>query len=488
MNIPGVLILLTIIGVTLLFSERMVKKGKTRALFARKMLHIAGVGGLAVSPIFFYDHQWLSAVALFFGVVLFFAVKKRLLATDLYHRESLGIALFPFSFLVLWLTWGKSAPHLVIYPMLILAFSDAAAAIAGGFSGKWKYNISGDNKSIEGSLAFAVTGFLLLWFLPAFLEGLHPLFRFELPGVISFGDKLVIIVLVSLVTAAAEGATSGGWDNVTVPLSAACMLAILPYWNELTLGLTLPLLGVLGILAWFAVKRKWLDGGGAIVALLLGFALWLGGGWPSLLLMGLFFISGSLIGKAGGINAAAADAKMGKPRDYIQVISNGGIAGLLVLAYGLTLRPFYAELFALSVAISTADTWSSEIGTRAGGKVIDIVGFRTMPAGVSGGISWQGTLAGLAGSFLIAVVAGWQGFGNILFVGLGGFGGMLADSLLGSTLQAKYRVQNQWQDECPPGNNLSPEKGLHWLNNDRVNLFSNLLVTILGGILLIFCG
>lgn len=488
MNIGGVLILLTIIGVALFFSEMMVKRGRTAALIARKMLHIAGVGGLAISPVFFYDHLWLAAVALFFGIVLYFAVKRRLLAADLYHRESLGIALFPFSFLVLWLTWGKAAPHLVIYPMLILAFADASAAITGGLWGKRKYNVSGDDKTFLGSMAFACTTFLVLWLLPGLLESLHPLFRLELPGIITPWDKLLIVLVISLVAAAAEGATSGGWDNVTVPFTAAFLLGVMPVWNYGTLMLSLPVLAVLTVLARVAVQKKWLDGGGALLALLLGFGLWSGGSWPALGLMGVFFISGSLLGKAGGIAAGAGDAKMGKARDYMQVVSNGGVAGVLMVCYGLSFREIYGEMFALSVAISTADTWSSEVGTRAKGRVVDIVGFGSLPAGVSGGISWQGTLAGLVGAFMIAGLAAWQGWGNVFFIGIGGFAGMLADSIMGSLWQAKYRVQNQWNDAAPEGENLLPEKGLAWLNNDRVNLLSNLLVTILGGILLYFCG
>ena len=72
------------------------------------------------------------------------------------------------------------------------------------------------------------------------------------------------------------------------------------------------------------------------------------------------------------------------------------------------------------------------MGKRAGGRVVDIIGFRTLTSGVSGGISWQGTLAGLLGAFLIALAASQMGFGSFWITGIGGFAGMLADSLMGS--------------------------------------------------------
>jgi dolichol kinase len=336
MNVTGVLILLMVIGFVFFFTEKMVKRGRNSALVARKILHIAGVGGLAISPVFFNNHLLLAVVAGFFGVILYFAVKRKLLAADLYHRESLGIALFPFAFLALWLLWGQSAPHLVIYPMLVLALSDAAAAIFGGLFGKKKYRISGDEKSYLGSFAFVCTTFLTLWFLPGILEGLDPIFRLELPGVILLSDKIIIILLISLVAAGFEGSTSGGWDNVSVPFSVAWLLALLPMLNAFSLYWALPVLAGLaglGVIAW---QKKWLDAGGSVTAAILGLVIWLGGNWAALILIGLFFLTGSLLSKLN--KGEQVSAKLGKARDYRQVLCNGGVAGACMVWYAITLN------------------------------------------------------------------------------------------------------------------------------------------------------
>ena len=49
-------------------------------------------------------------------------------------------------------------------------------------------------------------------------------------------------------------------------------------------------------------------------------------------------------------------------------------------------------------------------------------------------------------------------------------------------------MQHQWKDEPGEGGLQLPDRGAGWLNNDLVNLISNLFVTILAGFLLYFCG
>jgi uncharacterized membrane protein len=65
---------------------------------------------------------------------------------------------------------------------------------------------------------------------------------------------------------------------------------------------------------------------------------------------------------------------------------------------------------------------------------------------------------------------------------------MLTDSAAGSLFQARYRAGNHLADAKPEEGNFALVKGLFWLDNDLVNLLSNLLVTILAGFLLYFCA
>lgn len=485
MDIVGILVLLGLIAGVLWISERMVKAGERAALLSRKVLHIVGVGGLAISGSFFDNPLITGWLSLGFGLLLLLAVHKQWLAVDVHQRKSWGIALFPFSYVFLLLFARYGQWYLVVYPMLILAFADAFAAIAGSLFNPKKYNLTGDPKSLLGNTVFAITTFCLLQVVPGILESIDPDF-FYMPN-----DPevwLLVSVLIALLTAALEGVTSGGWDNVTVPIAAGVLLLVLPMVGRE--GLQVGLLTIIGLggLSYFAWYRKWLDAGGAVAAALLGFFIWLGGGFSGLGLIGLFFVSGSLLSKMGkGKKSWVPDAGHGKPRNYKQVLSNGAIAGLCMVGFVVSNLEMLALLFATSVAVSTADTWSSELGNRFGGRVYNLVGFRRLQRGLSGGVSLQGTFAGAVGALLIGFAAWTIGIPKPLWVAIGGFLGMLLDSLLGSLLQAQYKnAAGQPVEFLKPGEKGLLVKGQKIVDNDLVNLLSNLIMVILMAVFLFF--
>ena len=478
MNIVGILFLLALIAGVLWISERMVKKGEQAALLARKALHIVGVGGLAISGYFFDNALITGWLSLGFGLLLLLAVHKQWLAVDVHHRKSWGIALFPFSYIFLLLVARYGQWYLVVYPMLILAFADAFAAMAGSLFNPKKYNLTGDPKSLLGNTVFAITTFCLLQVAPDLLEKIDPVF-FYIPD--NPQDWLLVCVLIALVTAALEGVTSGGWDNVTVPIAAGVLLLVLPMVGRD--GLQVALLTIMGLalLSYFAWYRKWLDAGGAVTAALLGFFIWLGGGFSGLGLIGLFFVSGSLLSKLGdGKKSWVPDEGHGKPRNYRQVLSNGAIAGFCMVGFAVSNLEMLSLLFATSIAVSTADTWSSELGNRFGGRVYNLIGFMPMQRGLSGGVSLQGTLAGAAGALFIGFAAWTIGIPKPLWVATAGFLGMLLDSLLGSMLQAQYKNDaGQPVEFLKPGEKGLLVKGKKIVDNDLVNLLSNLIMIFL---------
>jgi uncharacterized membrane protein len=104
-----------------------------------------------------------------------------------------------------------------------------------------------------------------------------------------------------------------------------------------------------------------------------------------------------------------------------------------------------------------------------------------VPAGTSGGITWVGSWGGLAGAALVAgtgaLAAGhlWLFWPGTLI----GFVGMLFDSLLGGTVQARFwcsrcETTSEWSvHRC--GNRTVSQAGWRWMNNDVVNLLSTAL-------------
>ncbi len=252
-----------------------------------------------------------------------------------------------------------------------------------------------------------------------------------------------------------------------------------------TLLIAITLAGIVSITAYY---NKWLDAGGACVAAVMGAIVWMAGGWGTAMPMLLFFISGSLFSKLQKNRMSAASEKQSNPRDFIQVLCNGGIAVFCLLLWMIEKKNEWLVGYFLSLSVSTADTWSSELGMKWGGKVVDIIGLRPLPTGISGGISWQGSGFGLVGSLLIGMVGFWL-FKLTIFQSIaiiaGGFTGMLLDSTLGSTLQARYRLNNGEMSEFVKHNeNGRLEKGFAWMTNDLVNLLSNFIITAIGVTLL----
>ena len=102
-------------------------------------------------------------------------------------------------------------------------------------------------------------------------------------------------------------------------------------------------------------------------------------------------------------------------------------------------------VFAGAVAAAMSDTFSSEFGGLYDNPRL-ITTLERVEPGTDGGVTWQGAVAGLVGSGLIAGIAGGlfaqiDAAGTLLILGAG-FAGMLVDSLLGATVEGET-VGNQ---------------------------------------------
>jgi uncharacterized membrane protein len=128
-----------------------------------------------------------------------------------------------------------------------------------------------------------------------------------------------------------------------------------------------------------------------------------------------------------------------------------------------------------------SDSVSSELGTYFKGITVDIISFKKSPFGISGGISWQGTVAGLCGAILLTAIAFLTyRFNSIIFwqISICGFAGMLVDSILGSLLQVKYTNSAGLLVEDNEAGAVKT-RGFSWCNNNIVNLLSNIIITLL---------
>lgn len=247
---------------------------------------------------------------------------------------------------------------------------------------------------------------------------------------------------------------------------------------------------------------------GTIAACIVGGTVLGFGDWLHAILLGVFFASSSALSFFKGSDArkrrAAETFDKGGRRDAAQVLANGGVAGLLaLLSFFLpSAAPALFCAYTGSLAAATADTWATEIGVLSRRQPRLITTGRAVAPGTSGGVTWLGSGASVAGALFMGTAAALLASSPILILqpeyqahalslllsGLtGGTLGALADSLLGATLQASY--------QCPRCNKPTESRlhkcgtpthlahGVPWITNDAVNLAATAIGVLAGGAL-----
>ena len=440
---------------------------------SRKWLHTFSVGMCALMPYLLFKTSLLLPVVAVVEILLIVLVATGVLFKEDGGRKSWGIALFPLPYL--YLLWVFPMHRWLIFlPMAILAISDSAAAIVGKLTARKFYQLTGDPKSVNGSIAFFISTCIILYS-AVYLPGIPSKFKQDI--------YLNVVPLIALLITFAEAMGSHGNDNLFVPISAMVLLQLI-YVGEIQLitALTLPICGLLFL--WGSVRLKLLDLSGAVAAVILGSTVVLFSGWIWLLPLAFFLLSSSLISRMPFLKGKGKATKAGRPRDWKQVFCNGAVYGSLSTVYSLSDSVYQSDMYLLmlvSMAVATSDTWASEIGVGFGGKVIDLVRLKPVDAGISGGISLAGTIGSMFGAIAIAAFSFFllPGATNpwIVFflIAIAGFLGMLADSFLGSLVQGKYlKNTGEWSDFETQDSKL--KSGFQMIDNDLVNLISQLII------------
>jgi len=248
-------------------------------------------------------------------------------------------------------------------------------------------------------------------------------------------------------------------------------------------------------------KARQLTVSGAAVAFFIGFGITYLLGFGALTTMLLFFLFAGVLSKFSKIRSKVdADGiqKKGSRRDGMQVFANGGMALVAAVLYALSPSMVALVMFGSSVAEAASDTFAGEIGILSRSEPVSIITGRKMKPGLSGAVSALGSVAGLLGALFIALY--WMS--NFLplsgkslayasIVAASGFFGCLMDSALGATVQAHYYDQEgDCLTEHPTvgGRELPLERGIRWVDNDLVNLMSNVIATLLAASLVLVIG
>ncbi|MFO7448157.1 MAG: DUF92 domain-containing protein [Ignavibacteriaceae bacterium] len=243
------------------------------------------------------------------------------------------------------------------------------------------------------------------------------------------------------------------------------------------------------IVAFISFKFKFLTVSGIIGAVVLSLIIFTFGTWKWTIPVFTFFFLSSLLSKVREKRNTSVDTFFEKSgqRDYMQVFSNGGFAGLLVIINYFNPSELFYAAYVSSIAAVCSDTWATEIGTMSHTKTYNILNFTKVEQGVSGGISLPGLLGSCLGAIIIALSSlFWIEADSLVFILLillSGFSASIIDSILGASLQVQYRCADCGkitENKIHCGKPLKKIRGLSGLNNDFVNLVSGISGAVIG--------
>lgn len=187
----------------------------------RKVVHI-GVGMLMwLVPFLFTRPEPFIATAAIFSVITLldnrFHFFPSMASKD--DESNLGTFYFPLvAGVVTWLFWEQ--PALMIAAMMPLAWGDGMAEIVGRRFGRNHYTVRGHTRSLEGSTAFLICGFITAYLALVLIPN---------PTPITPATALLPALVMTALATVVEAISIRGIDNITVTVVAVFVLSIWPF-------------------------------------------------------------------------------------------------------------------------------------------------------------------------------------------------------------------------------------------------------------------
>jgi uncharacterized protein (TIGR00297 family) len=482
-EITSLAILASITIFSLVTFEFLARKNIINKSVSRKLLHITTGFIVVYAPFVLQTFLVVIIVGITFTITNFILIRRKLLKQiNDTQTVNLGIFYYPLSFLICTLLFWNVNKYIISLSFLVFSIGDAFAALVGNSSNtKYFTRITKEPKTFNGAITFILSSFFLLWIVKLTL---WESFNFIDYDWLNFSFLALIFSLLGGIT---EAISTKGTDNLSLPivLSSATMMFFVNGIELQSFILAFVLAFLISIISF---KMRFLDFGGSAVTFLLALFIFGIGGWKWTVPILTFFILSSLLSKIAerlsGKDIASIFEK-GSRRDYKQVLANGGVPLLIiVLSNLLELKIDWYSIYLLSIAIATADTWSTEFGTLFARNVYLITNFKKVTPGISGGISLIGTLGGVLGSIAIVMSSMFfvdLNFQIIISLALFALIGNLFDSLMGATIQVIYKCSicgklTEKKIHCERETNYF--KGIKAIDNDAVNFISVLFISL----------
>lgn len=213
-DIVGLILVYVYVALLILISEKLLKNYPN---ISRKFLHIMVGNILFILPLF-TSREVITFLAAAPFILLTFLISPY---SPLKIKNRVSSAGHGFGLVYYAISWTVLAfffydqPWIIAVGIAAMSYGDGMASLVGERIGKHKYNLTGDTKSLEGSLAM----FLVLILALGVVLGYYNV----LPS------NYLIIVAVALVATLFEGLTPKGLDNLTACFSAVATYLLLTW-------------------------------------------------------------------------------------------------------------------------------------------------------------------------------------------------------------------------------------------------------------------
>ena len=204
------------IFLTILVAEGLRKAKGYSPAFTRKIIHV-GVGNWVFLWPLFFRHWFIAMIPpLSFIFINYASYRKELIkAMEVKERAGLGTVYYAFSNTVL-VAASCYINRLIVgaVGVMIMTWADGLADVIGRRVGKHKYTVGGSTKSVEGSIGFLIIAIIASAITLAYYG-------------YSVAAALPTLLIISLASTIVEAVSPKGTDNLTVPLLASLLYALL---------------------------------------------------------------------------------------------------------------------------------------------------------------------------------------------------------------------------------------------------------------------
>ena len=331
--------------------------------WTRKLVHF--VGGLiaAAFPWLFASHWTVLALGGAFFLILWGTRRLGLLqSVHGVTRHSEGGLYYPVAIYILFLI-AASRPVFYLISILALVVSDTVAAVLGSAYGRVGYTVQRDRRTVEGSVVFFLSTFLICHLPLLLLTSIPPLL-----------SVLVGLQLAMLVTLF-EGISIRGNDNLIVPLLTYFILLKLttqePAYLAYQIGAQLAIMAIVALLAW---RFQFLTASGAMAFMLFFYGAYSLGGeeWtvaPGIALLAfiVYYLSRYKQGGAADPRYQVVSAFYVAIVPALLFVANNVLEKMIRVPTVTTVDPFYAVFLGAVASQLALVVYHTDPAARRGG-------------------------------------------------------------------------------------------------------------------------